>query len=145
MNLAAPKPGSVIRYAYLWAGEDTRGRNEARKDRPALVLAISVRTDEGTTQVMVLAITHSQPADPSDAIAIPPAVKRLLGLDSTASWIVTTEANGFIWPGPDVRPVPNRRPVTVIYGQIPAKLLSQVAKSYLANRARQQSRFISRS
>jgi hypothetical protein len=32
-----PRPGSVIRYAYLWANENAVGRDEGRKDRPALV------------------------------------------------------------------------------------------------------------
>lgn len=32
---------------------------------------------------------------------------------------VTTEANAFIWPGPDIRPVPGRTPTTMIYGRVP--------------------------
>jgi hypothetical protein len=34
--------------------------------------------------------------------------KRRLGLDAEQSWIMITEANGFVWPGPDLRPVPGR-------------------------------------
>ena len=34
----------------------------------------------------------------------PDTVKRRLELDDERSWIVLTEANRFIWPGPDLRP-----------------------------------------
>ena len=145
MKLETPQRGSVIRYAYLWADEHRRGRDEATKERPSLVLALTVRQDNGATQVLVLAITHTKPTNPSDAVPLPPNVKRQLGLDDDASWIVTTEANAFLWPGPDLRPVPDRDPATVFYGQIPDKLLQDVALSYLANRKRQLGEMVSRS
>jgi hypothetical protein len=145
LNLARPERGSVIRYAYLWADEHRRGREEGRKDRPALVLALSVRTDDGQSEILALAITHRPPSQPSDAIALPSAVKRRLKLDDDASWIVTTEANAFVWPGPDIRPIPNRTPPRVVYGRIPDALLSDVARSFLANRKRQRAQMISRS
>ena len=144
MNLAPPEHGSVIRYAYLWADEHSHGREEARKDRPAVVLALSVRTSDGQTEVLVLAVTHTPPANPSDAVALPPAVKRRLKLDDEASWIVTTEANAFIWPGPDIRPITTRKPSSVVYGNIPADLLQVVARSFLANRKRQQAQIVAR-
>lgn len=144
MNLVPPEPGSVIRYCYLWADEHGRNREEGRKDRPAVVLAIAVRTHDDRTEVLVLPVTHTPPAAPSDAIAIPLQVKRRLKLDQDASWIVTSEANAFIWPGPDIRPVPNRDPTTVIYGRIPSDLLQSVARSFLANRERQQARVVPR-
>ena len=34
-------------------------------------------------------------------------MKKHLGLDRERSWIVVTELNRFIWPGPDVRPTPD--------------------------------------
>lgn len=139
-----PERGSVIRYAYLWADESARGHEEGRKDRPALVLALSIKEADGTTKVLVLAVTHTPPADPADAVAFPQDIKRRLGLDDLPSWIVTTEANAFIWPGPDVRPVPGRTPGTVIYGRVPDSLLRQVARSYLANREKQRSRLVPR-
>jgi len=144
LNLAPPARGSVIRYAYLWADEHRRGREEARKDRPAVVLTLSVRTSDGQTEVLVLAVTHTPPANPSDAVALPPAVKRRLKLDDDASWIVTTEANAFIWPGPDIRPVPNRSPTSTVYGKIPEDLLQAVARSFLANRKRQLPKIVPR-
>jgi len=78
-------------------------------------------------------------------VALPPAVKRRLKLDDDASWIDTTEANAFIWPGPDIRPIAARKPSTVIYGNIPADLLQIVASSFLANRKRQQAQIVARS
>lgn len=145
MKLSPPERGSVIRYAYLWASEHRRGKDEARKDRPALVLALSVIEESGSISVLVLAITHAQPAREDDGIRLPDAVKRQLGLDEAApSWIVTTEANAFVWPGPDLRPIPRRKPAKVIYGKIPAALLRRVAQSYLANRERQRATLVRR-
>lgn len=144
MNLPPPERGFVIRYVYLWADEHRRGREEARKDRPALVLALSVRSDDGQTEVLALAITHSQPTNPSEAVALPSAVKRRFKLDDDASWIVTTEANAFIWPGPDIRPIPSRNPTGVIYGKVSNDLLQEVARSFLTNRKRQQAPLVPR-
>jgi hypothetical protein len=144
LTAIVPERGSVIRYAYLWADESRRGREEGRKDRPALVLALSVKEADGAIHVLVLAVTHTPPTDPADAVPFPPAAKRRIGLDDAPSWIVTTEANAFIWPGPDVRPVPGRKPPTMIYGKIPDTLLRRVARSYLLNRQKQRSRLVSR-
>jgi hypothetical protein len=140
----APERGSVIRYSYLWADEDARGQEEGLKDRPAVVLALSITVADGTTEILVLAVTHTPPADAADAVAFPQEIKRRLGLDEAPSWIVTTEANAFVWPGPDIRPVPGRTPPTVIYGRVPDGLLSRVARSYLANRKKQRSRLVPR-
>jgi hypothetical protein len=127
----------VLRYSYLWATEKAAGKDDGRKDRPALVLAVAVVDDGGETQVLVLAITHAPPARQDDAVELPAAIKRQLQLDRTPSWIVTTEANAFFWPGPDIRPIPGRTPPTAIYGTVPASLMKRVAISYLANRKRQ--------
>ncbi len=58
MNLAPPQRGDVIRYAYLWADEGARGREEARKDRPAMVIAVSVTAGLSQARLLVLAVTH---------------------------------------------------------------------------------------
>ena len=84
MKLDPPQHGAIIRYAYLWADEHRLGREEAGKDRPPLVLALSVRSDEGKTEVLVLAVTHSPPEKSTDAVALPAEVKRRLRLDSAA-------------------------------------------------------------
>jgi hypothetical protein len=138
------RPGSVIRYSYLWADEKARGREEGVKDRPSLVLAISTNSSDGTVRLMVLATTHAPPANPTDAVPFPPEVKRRLGLDDASTWIVTTEANAFAWPGPDIRPIPGRLPSTAIFGEVPNTVLRRVARSYLANRQRKRGRLISR-
>lgn len=130
MKLPPPRRGSVIHYAYLWASEEQRGREEARKDRLVLVLALSVIQANGATEVLVVAITHRPPANEADAVVLPAAIKRQLGLDASPSWIVTTEANAFLWPGPDLRPVPRRKPATVVYGEIPDALLRKVARCF---------------
>ena len=142
--MTVPERGSVIRYSYLWADENARGQEEGRKDRPALVLALSVSVSDRTTEVLVLAVTHTSPANPADAVVFPQDIKFRLGLDDAPSWIVTTEANAFVWPGPDIRPVPDRTPSTVIYGRVPDSLLMQVARSYLANRDKQRSQSVAR-
>lgn len=144
MTGTTPERGSVIRYSYLWADENARGQEEGRKDRPALVLALSIKEADGNIEVLVLAVTHTPPTNAADAVAFPQDIKRQLGLDDAPSWIVTTEANAFIWPGPDIRPVPGRTPTTVIYGRAPNGLLRQVARSYLANRDEQRSRLVPR-
>ena len=47
---------------------------------------------------------HAPPDREGDAIEIPLETKKRLGLDSERSWIMITEANEFVWPGPDLRP-----------------------------------------
>jgi hypothetical protein len=53
-------------------------------------------------------MTHT-PTEEARSIAIPPKVKRHLGLDD-ASWIVLDEANEFFWPGFDLRPIARSKP-----------------------------------
>ena len=62
---------------------------------------------------------------------MPPRVKQHLGLDKEQSWIVTTEVNRFVWPGPDVRIAKGSQ--TPLYGAIPAKLFEQVKGQIAAN------------
>lgn len=144
MSLGPPRPGDVIRYTYLWADERAAGREEGRKDRPAVVLALAVVTESETVRVLVVAVTHTAPRDPDDAVPFPVALKRAIGLDDRPAWIVTTEGNAFAWPGPDLRPVRGRMPRTVVYGRVPAGLLRRIAASYLANRTRQRARLVQR-
>ena len=137
MKLAEPKVGSVIRYAYLWHDQAASGAAEGSKDRPALVLALAIVRASGETEVLVLAITHAPPRRKTDAVELSEPVRRRLGLDDEDAWVVTTEANVFVWPGPDLRPVPGKRPSTAFYGEVPMSVLKAVAASYLANRKRQ--------
>lgn len=99
----APRPGLVIRYAYLWQAEYRRGRQEGAKDRPCAVVLVTTNR-QGREVVTVLPVTHTPPSDPSEAVEIPARTKRRLGLDDERSWIVVTEANRFARPGPGLRP-----------------------------------------
>ena len=100
----------MIRYSYLWLSEHREGREEGVKDRPCAVVLALVDAD-GETRVTVLPITHSSPTDLSTAIELPPETKRRLGLDADRSWIVVSEGNEFVWPGPDLPPSPGCRPL----------------------------------
>jgi hypothetical protein len=72
--------------------------------------------EAGERIVIVLPISHTPPADANFAVEIPALVKRRLGLDDQRSWVVLTEANRFIWPGPDLRPSRPGDSSSVAYG-----------------------------
>jgi hypothetical protein len=128
--LPTPVPGLVIRYAYLWRAEHLRGLEEGVKDRPCAVVLV-VEDEDGRPTVTVVPVTHSPPDNASDAIEIPTATKRRLGLDDDRSWIVVSEANVFGWPGPDIRPAVSGRFETVAYGLLPANLFREVRERFL--------------
>ncbi|WP_330084430.1 hypothetical protein [Methylocystis iwaonis] len=92
----------MIRYSYLWAREAREGREEGAKDRPCAVVLVLLREGE-----------------PEDGLEIPLATKQRLGLDSARSWVVLTEANDFVWPGPDLRAAVRGDPASVVYGMLP--------------------------
>ena len=125
MSLPKPEPGLVISYAYLWAREHGAGAEEGRKDRPCAIVAAR-QVVEGREFVTVVPITHSPPADPSHAVELPAAVKAHLGLDEMRSWVVVTEVNDFLWPGPDMRPVPGTEPPEFVYGVLPPRLFAHI-------------------
>lgn len=134
-----PVPGLVIRYSYLWASEYDAGREEGRKDRPCAII-VAVETDEGTTSVVVLPISHSPPGSGEPAIEVPQDTKRRLGLDDQQSWVVLSEANQFIWPGFDLRFSKPGDASSVAYGELPANffrdLRTAFAKAFREKRAR---------
>jgi hypothetical protein len=86
-----------------------------------------------------LPVTHSPPADPADAIEIPAATKTRLGLDGERSWIVITEANEFVWPGPDLRTVPGRDESTIAYGPLAPRFFAHVRDKFLERDQREKS------
>ncbi|NEX22663.1 hypothetical protein G3480_20530 [Thiorhodococcus mannitoliphagus] len=129
MPLPTPVPSLVIRYAYLWRAEQQRGHEEGRKDRPRAVILVTT-DDHGDPVVTVLPVTHTPPSDPSLAVEIPHATKRRLGLDDDRSWIVLTEANRFVWPGPDLRPTVSGDATTVAYGLLPRTLFKDVITQF---------------
>jgi hypothetical protein len=130
----APVPGLVIRYAYLWRTEHRRGLEEGVKDRPCAII-LSTVSDDGEEVVTVLPVTHTPPSDDADALEIPAATKRRLGLDEERSWIVVTEANEFVWPGPDLRPGRAGDAASVAYGPLPRHLFHELREKFLQKRA----------
>jgi hypothetical protein len=125
VSVPTPKPGLVISYAYLWAREHSKGTEEGAKDRPCAIVAAR-QVIEGREVVTVVPVTHSPPTDPADAIEIPPALKAHLGLDDLPSWIVVTETNDFLWPGPDLRPRPRVKPTRFDYGMLPPRFFAHL-------------------
>ncbi|KJF69968.1 plasmid maintenance toxin (PemK-like) [Agrobacterium arsenijevicii] len=131
-----------IRYSYLWHWQHLEGREEGNKDRPVLVLAIVATLEDGTPAVWVLPVTHSPPSDPQDAVEIPAATKRRLGLDDERSWIVLTESNRFVWPGPDVRAIESE---SGYYGALPPALFEEVKRRFVEQARAQRHRAMARS
>lgn len=129
MALPIPRPGLVIRYAYLWRFEADQGRQEGIKDRPCAVI-LTVAKQAGLTTVVVAPITHRPPADATSAFELPIETKRRLALDPVPSWIVTSDLNVFTWPGPDIRLVDPKRPdLGFAYGYLPYKLTQHLIES----------------
>lgn len=122
------KVGYVFRYSYLWHRQHLQGREEGDKDRPCLVLALVAVEADGTRVVRVLPITHTPPSDPQAAVEIPAIVKDRLRLDFERSWIVLTESNRFVWPGPDIRPVDTE---SGYYGPLPPALFAEVKRRFI--------------
>jgi hypothetical protein len=131
MPLPRPEPGLVIGYAYLWRHERHRGREEGVKNRPCAIV-LTTETEMGETVVTVAPITHGAPADPELAVALSPKVKRHLGLNDDASWIVADEVNRFIWPGPDLRPVSSQEPDRFDYGFLPEDTFDELRDKIVA-------------
>jgi hypothetical protein len=76
--------------------------------------------------VRILPITHTPPVDATEAVEIPAVTKQRLGLDSERSWIVLTETNDFVWPGPDLRPAVSGDPSSIVYGMLPPRFFAHV-------------------
>lgn len=130
MGLPRPEPGLVLNYTYLWHGEHRAGREEGRKDRPSVILLCTMREADRAVIVTVLAVTHAAPAESKSAVEIPRAVKRYLGLDDARSWIVIAEGNEFVWPGHDLRKVPNTD--SYAFGILPPRFFDQVRDAFVA-------------
>jgi len=142
MPIPNPEPGLVVAYSYLWHREYQTGQEEARKDRPTVIVLAIERESDGAIVVTVLPITHTSPRDPASAVEIPAPVKRHLGLDDERSWIVVSEGNEFLWPGYDLRKRPDSDRYD--YGFLPPRLFSQVLKAFVAWHGRGKRRIASR-
>ena len=129
MALPPPAPGLVIRFHYLWAREARRGRDEGRYARPCAIVVAETSDATGKITVVVAPVTHSQPDVGIDAVELPAAVKRYLGLDDQRSWVIVEELNSFIWPGHDLDL--NARG-EVAYGTLPPNLFQKIRAGVLA-------------
>jgi hypothetical protein len=118
----------------LWASEHWRGLEEALKDRPCAIVLARRMLGEAIV-VTVVPMTHTPPSRAEEAIEMPAAIKAHLGLDERPSWIVVAEVNEFIWPGPDLRPVPGAAPLRYDYGVLPPRFFRRVRDRLLALRA----------
>ncbi|HYD37980.1 MAG TPA: type II toxin-antitoxin system PemK/MazF family toxin [Allosphingosinicella sp.] len=123
-----PEPADVISYSYLWAREAAAEEESGRKDRPVVVVVARIEEAAGTL-VLVAPVTHTAPEKATDAVEIPRNVKKQLGLDGDRSWIVVTELNRFIWPGPDIRLAPETG--TPFYDALPDWLFERVRNGVL--------------
>lgn len=131
-----PEPGLVIGYSYLWRSEKEHGHENGFKDRPCAII-FTVEDSDGNTYVTAVPITHTEPANPGEAVEIPQPTKQRLKLDDERSWVVVSEVNQFIWPGPDLRAVSRQQPDQYAYGMLPPKLFRQI-KNRLLNLIEEQ-------
>jgi hypothetical protein len=125
VSLPRARPGLMISYSYLWDREHIIGKENGVKYRPCAIVAAR-QTIAGREVVTVVPVTHSQPANPDDAIEIPAALKTHLGLDGHRSWIVVTETNDFLWPGPDLQPIADVKPTLFDYGMLPPRFFAYI-------------------
>jgi hypothetical protein len=85
----------------------------------------------GETVVTVAPMTHAPPAELQGGIEIPSTTKIRLGLDDRRTWVIVTEVNQFIWPGPDLRPISRHRSNRFDYGVLPPSLFERIKETVL--------------
>ena len=144
MPLPDPAPGLVISYSYLWHSEHRQHQEEGSKSRPCAII-LTAQSGSGDTVVTVLPVTHRRPERLDETIEIPPNTKRRLGLDRARSWIIASEVNRFVWPGPDLRPISRAEPGRFDYGPLPPSLFRQIRDRFLACAAAQRLAVVPRS
>ena len=81
--------------------------------------------------MLVLPVTHSPPSKGTPAVEIPPAIKKQLKLDADRSWIVVSEWNEFVWPGPDLRRGARGDQGSVAYGFLPRGFFATVRDRFI--------------
>lgn len=102
------------------------------KDRPCAVVLAIAGEEHGRPRVLVLPITHTPPRPPDEGIELPSATKRRLGLDGERAWVIVSEANSFLWPGPDLRFLPGGVPGSTTYGFLPPIVFRAIRDRFLA-------------
>ena len=143
MPLPTPEPGLVICYAYLWRSDFEQGKEEGVKDRPCAII-LTAHDEDDDTIVTVVPVTHTPPKHSETAVEIPAATKARLGLDPERSWIIVSEINRFIWPGPDLRPISRSKPDRFEYGLLPPSLFRLIKEKLTACAKAQRLKAVSR-
>jgi hypothetical protein len=137
VSFPAPRPGLVIRYAFLWSHEQDAGADEAAKARPCAVVVAAPKLGRGI-RTLVAPITHAPPEDEADSIEIPSAVAKALCLDEAPHWLRLDELNLFTWPGYDLRPIPETGRYD--YGMLPQDLFEALRKGIVERQAVKKAR-----
>jgi len=125
-----PFPALSFPTPIYGADEARRGLEEGSKDRPCAII-VARQAAEDTQVVSVLPITHSPPSEATPAIELPPQLKTHLGLDDQPSWVLLSEMNDFVWPGPDLRAVPATNPPEFSYGVIPPGFFAKIRNAFV--------------
>jgi len=141
--LPKPEPGLVISYAYLWARRAEQGHEEAEKSRPCAIVLSSLEVN-GSITVMALPVTHAPPEPSNAGIEIPPVTRKRLGLDEAPCWVMISELNRFIWPGPDLRPIRGSID-TFAYGLLPPRFFRTVRDALMQRMKQRQVKATNRS
>lgn len=84
------------------------------------------------TELLVVPVTTQPPQHAADGVEVPARVKKHLGLDADRCWIMVTELNRFLWPGPDIRPIERGEDRTPFYGFVPQTLFDAVLAAVIA-------------
>ena len=113
----------------MWAREADHGRDEGSKERPVVVVLATAESATGL-RVVVAPVTTKAPMRGDAAVEMPAAVRQHLALGDQPSWIVASEVNSFLWPGPDLRPVRREGDGSPYYGKLPGNLLRKVREVY---------------
>ena len=108
-------------------------------------LLTTVANTDGARDVLLCAITHTQPAAGETAVEVPAAVARALGLDDGRSWIKTDQVNLLLWEkGRIPYGISQARKGAWAYGMIPAALGRQVFEQVREKARRRSLRTVKR-
>jgi len=96
------------------------------------VVVISRKVVGDLTELLVVPVTTQPPRRTEDGFEVPARIKAHLGLDAERCWIMVTELNRFVWPGPDLRPIRRGGDETPCYGFLPERLFRPVLDAVIA-------------
>jgi hypothetical protein len=82
--------------------------------------------------VPVLPITRGPPEHPALAAEIPAKLKHRFQLHDVRPWVVLSEWNEFVRPGPGLRRLPGAADASFAYGMVPPGLFVTLRERFLA-------------